>query len=166
MLSIRLAHEADLADIVEIYNEAIPGRLATADTEPLSVESRVDWFRKHEPTKYPIFVAEDEEGIVAWTSLSPFYGRPAYKKTAEVSTYVRARGQGRGIGNALRGHILSVCPELGIKTVLSFVFAHNRVSIRLNERHGFEKWGYLPRVAELDGVERDLVIMGRRVGDV
>jgi phosphinothricin acetyltransferase len=29
---------------------------------------------------------------------------------------------------------------------------------------GFETWGTLPRVAVLDGVERDLVILGLRLG--
>jgi L-amino acid N-acyltransferase YncA len=33
------------------------------------------------------------------------------------------------------------------------------------EKHGFTLWGYLPQVAVLDGIERDLVIMGRRVGN-
>lgn len=163
MIRIRLAVEADLAAIVGIYNEAIPGRLATADTEAVSVESRLDWFRKHEPSSYPIFVGEDEGEMVGWTSLSPFYGRPAYRKTAEVSTYVKEGRQGRGIGKFLLGHLLGVCPELGIQTVLAFIFGHNVPSLRLHEGFGFEKWGHLPRVADLDGVERDLVILGKRV---
>ncbi len=28
---------------------------------------------------------------------------------------------------------------------------------------GFDEWGALPRVAVLDGVERDLIILGRRL---
>jgi len=38
-MTIRDAREADLARIVAIYNEAVPGRRATADTEPVSVQS-------------------------------------------------------------------------------------------------------------------------------
>jgi phosphinothricin acetyltransferase len=33
------------------------------------------------------------------------------------------------------------------------------------KKFGFEQWGYLPRVAELDGIERDLVYLGKRVRD-
>jgi phosphinothricin acetyltransferase len=29
---------------------------------------------------------------------------------------------------------------------------------------GLAQWAHLPRVAVLDGVERDLIIVGRRVG--
>ena len=36
---IRDAREADLPAIVAIYNATIPERMATADTEPVSVES-------------------------------------------------------------------------------------------------------------------------------
>ena len=160
---IRLATEADLPAIVEIYNEAIPGRTATADTTPVTVKERLEWFRKHDPSAHPIFVYEDSGQIIGWTSLSAFYGRPAYQKTVEVSTYVTTKRQRGGIGTALREHVLSVCPRYGIKTILSFVFGHNLASIRLNEKFGFSKWGHLPRVAELDGVERDLVIIGKRL---
>src|ERR1041385_3093275 len=103
---IRLATERDLPAIVAIYNEAIPGRTATADTVPVTVEDRVEWFRKHDPSTHPIFVCEDSGQIVGWTSLSPFYGGPAYKKTAEVSTYVTNRRQREGIGTCLRSHVL------------------------------------------------------------
>ena len=161
--TIRLATEDDLPFIVAIYNESIPGRAATADTEPVTVEERREWFAHHTPDAHPIFVAEIEGEIAGWVSLSAFYGRPAYRKTAEVSTYIAARFQGRGLGTQLREHILEACPALGIETVLSFVFAHNAASIALNEKFGFTSWGHLPRVAVLDGIERDLLIMGKRL---
>ena len=80
-----------------------------------------------------------------------------------MSTYVTTQRQRSGVGTALREYVLSVCPRYGIKTILSFVFGHNLASIHLNEKFGFTKWGHLPCVAELDGIERDLVIMGKRL---
>ncbi len=47
--------------------------------------------------------------------------------------------------------------------MLGFIFGHNEPSLRLFQRFEFETWGTLPRVAVLDGVERDLVILGRRL---
>jgi len=38
--SYRTAIRSDLPQIVEIYNSTIPSRIVTADTEPVSVESR------------------------------------------------------------------------------------------------------------------------------
>ena len=33
-------------------------------------------------------VAERDDEVVAWLSFSEFYGRPAYRRTAELSLYV------------------------------------------------------------------------------
>jgi phosphinothricin acetyltransferase len=163
-IRIRNAELADLAGIVDIYNASIPSRLATADTEPVTVEQRQPWFREFEPARRPLWVAEGpESGVLGWLSLRSFYGRPAYAATVEVGVYVAPEAQGRGIATALLDHALDAAPNLGIRTILAFVFAHNAASIRLFERAGFARWGVLPQVAELDGVERDLAILGRRI---
>ena len=53
--------------------------------------------------------------------------------------------------------------EFGIATVLALIFGHNEPSLALFRNFGFETWGHLPRVAKLDGIERDVVILGRRI---
>jgi len=164
-IRIRTAKLEDLASIVAIYNASIPGRLATADTEPVTIEQRLSWFREFDPARRPLWVAEGTEpAVLGWLSLRSFYGRPAYAATVEVGVYTAPEAQGRGLGAALLRHALEASPGLGIRTILAFVFAHNASSIRLFEREGFVRWGLLPRVAELDGVERDVAILGRRVG--
>jgi L-amino acid N-acyltransferase YncA len=95
-MNIRDAVEADLPIIVEIYNSTVPSRMVTADTEPVSVEQRLPWFREHDPRKRPIRVAEEEERIIGWLSLSDFHdGRSAYHQTAEIGVYVREGHRGR-----------------------------------------------------------------------
>ena len=162
-LTVRDADEADLPRIVAIYNEAIPGRRSTADTEPVPVDSRLGWFREHAPARRPLWVAEREGAIVGWLSFQDFYGRPAYGATAELSVYVSGAAQRGGVGRHLLARALERAPALGLATLVGFVFAHNSASVALFERHGFARWGHLPRVARLDGVERDLLILGRRV---
>jgi phosphinothricin acetyltransferase len=162
--SIRDATEADLPTIVAIYNAAIPGRMATADTQPVSLESRLPWFREHDPERRPLWVAVAGASIAGWLSFQSFYGRPAYHATAEVSVYVSPSHQRRGIGRALLEQAVAESPRLGVKTLLGFIFGHNEPSLALFEDFGFERWAALPRVAELDGAERDLVILGLRVG--
>jgi len=164
-IRVRNAELADLAGIVDIYNASIPGRLATADTAPVTVEQRLPWFREFDPERRPLWVAEGPEpGVLGWLSLRSFYGRPAYAATVEVGVYVAPEAQGRGVATALLDHALDAAPNVGVRTILAFVFAHNAPSIRLFERARFARWGLLPRVAELDGVERDLAILGHRVG--
>ncbi len=162
-LTIRDAARGDLPAIVEIYNAAIPGRLATADTSPVTVASRHAWFVEHRPDHRPLWVVTDGRAIVGWLSFQSFYGRPAYHATAEISVYVAPDRQRQGIGRALVSRALEESPRLGLQTLLGFIFGHNAPSLALFERFGFARWGTLPRVAELDGVERDLVIVGKRL---
>jgi len=76
---------------------------------------------------------------------------------------VAPASQRTGVASALLSKAVSEAPHLGLKTLLGFVFGHNQPSLRLFERFGFERWAFLAGVAELDGIERDLVIVGLRV---
>src|SRR5262249_34075085 len=142
----------------------IPGRLATADTEPVSVESRRQWFLEHAPARRPLWVMDAPAGIRGWLSLQSFYGRPAYHATAEVSVYVAPEHQRSGVGGALLERVIQRSRALGLNTLVGYIFAPNPPSLQLFAVFGFARWAHLPRVAELDGVERDLIIVGRRVG--
>jgi L-amino acid N-acyltransferase YncA len=139
--------------------------MVTADIEPVSVESRARWFEEHTPAFRPLWVIDVEGQIAAWLSFSSFYGRPAYDKTAELSVYVHESFRRRGLGTYLLTQAVAQAPALGISTLLGFIFAHNAPSLRLFRDLGFARWGELPRVAELDRVERDVVIVGRRVSN-
>lgn len=164
-MNLRDATEGDLPAIVDIYNSTVPGRMVTADTEPVTVEQRTGWFREHDARRRPLWVAETDEDVVGWLSLSDFWdGRPAYHATAEVGVYVKDGHRGGGVGRRLVEEAIGRAPELGIETLIAGTFAHNGPSVRLFERFGFQKWAHFPEVAELDGVKRDLVVSALRVG--
>ena len=160
----RLADRADLPAIVAIYNSTVPSRMVTADLTPISVESRERWFEEHRPESRPLWVIERDGAIAAWLSFSSFYGRPAYAATAEVSVYVGESFRRIGLGAYLLEAAIAHAPSIGVQTLLGFIFAHNLPSLALFEKFGFAHWGRLPRVAVLDGVKRDVVIVGRRTG--
>jgi len=127
------------------------------------VESRITWFEEHTPTFRPLWVVEVENRVAGWLSFSSFYGRPAYNKTAELSVYTHEAFRRRRLGSYFLTQALAHAPSINVDTLLGFIFAHNEPSLRLFETFGFRRWGELPKVALLDGVERDLVIVGRRV---
>ena len=163
-MTLRHAQAADLPEIVGIYNASIPGRMATADTEPVTVASRESWFRDFDPGRRPLWVVTGARGrIEAWLSVRSFYGRPAYHRTAELGVYTLPAARRSGHAKTLVAHAIGQAPGLGIATLLAFVFGHNAPSLTLFARFGFERWGTLPRVAELDRIDRDLAILGRRV---
>ncbi len=162
--ALRPATAADLPAIVAIYNATIPGRMVTADLEPVTVESRRTWFEAHQNPARPLWVHCDANGTVgAWLSFDTFYPRAAYDGTAMIAIYVATTHRRLGLGKRLLNEALTRAPALGLHTLLGYIFGHNEPSLRLFESHGFARWGHLPRVAVLDGTERDLVIVGRRL---
>ncbi|QFT88644.1 Putative phosphinothricin acetyltransferase YwnH [Bacillus sp. THAF10] len=161
-LTIRKAEIKDLQAIVDIYNSTVESRMVTADTEPVGVEMRLNWFYDHHE-KRPLWVVENNGTICAWISFQDFYGRPAYQATAEISVYLHENTRGKGLGGQLLSSIIKECPGLNIENLVAFIFAHNQPSIRLFQKYGFAQWGLLPEVAELDGTKRDLIILGKKI---
>ena len=167
----RLARRDDLPVIVDIYNSTIASREVTADTAPITVESREAWFSDHTPDRRPLWVIHDAEDksedpeVLGWLSYSNFYGRPAYSGTAEVSIYIAESARGKGLGRYCLELAIAFAPEVKVHTLLGFIFGHNQPSLALFRKYGFETWANFPRVANLDGIERDLVILGKRVVD-
>jgi len=161
---IRLAVVEDLLAIVEIYNQSIPSQRSTGDTQPVLVEERKYWFLEHTPEKYPIFVAEKDGKVTGWCSLSAYRpGRAALRYTAEISYYIAQEYQRQGVATALIEHATAACPELEIKNLFAIVLESNTASLGLLEKMDFEKWGYLPRVADFGGEETSHLYYGRRV---
>lgn len=159
----RIATQDDLSRIVEIYNTTIASRQVTADTEPVSVESRKAWFDAHDNQR-PLWVIENiEQRIIGWVSFQSFYGRPAYDATVEISIYIDSEQRGKGFGKKILQHCIDVAPKYGIKTLLGFIFAHNQASLQLFRRFGFEDWGTLPNIALMDDQEYSLKILGKRL---
>ncbi|MFN8009137.1 MAG: N-acetyltransferase family protein [Terriglobia bacterium] len=163
-MHIREATETDLPAIVDIYNQSIPAGWSTADTKPITVADRVEWFRKFDPARRPIWVAEANGKVVATVYLSSFYaGRPAYDATAEVSVYVATAYHKKGIGRRLKEFVIGECPRLGVTTLLSMHFDHNAATRHINDGLGFEVLGHLTEIAVVEGQKRGLIISALRI---
>jgi len=161
--TIRDATAADLPAVVAIYNAAIATRMATAQLEQVTVESRKNWLNDHSPDEYPFWVLETDGQVAGWLTFKSFLPRCAYRGTAELSVYVHEEFRRRGIARKLLERAIERAPGLGLTALVGLIFAHNEPSIRLFGELGFTRWGLLPRVARLEDVERDLTIMGRHL---
>ena len=162
-LSIRLAAIDDLPRIVEIYNQSVVGKQATADLQPVSVADRQAWFDAHTGNR-PLVVAQTSlDEIVGWGSLSDLYARPAYHISTEISIYVADEAKGQGVGKALVNYLIEVAPSCGVKQVVALIFAHNTPSLAMFEKLGFESWGKFKQVCDMNGFIADVVILGKSV---
>lgn len=163
-IKFRNAGLADLHKIVEIYNSTIASRMVTADVEEVEVEGKVSWFNEHNPETRPLWIVEDGQGqIVGWVSFSSFHERPAYNGTVEVSIYLDENFRGKGYGKMILQYCIDNAEKFGVKNLVALIFLHNEPSLKLFRYFGFEDWGTLPDVAVLDGIERSLKILGKKI---
>jgi phosphinothricin acetyltransferase len=153
----------DLPRIVETYNSTIPSRLVTADLEPVSVVSKLQWFNAHSNAKRPLWIVNCDGEYAGWMSFNSFYGRPAYDCTVEVSIYLEESFRGKGLGKICLQKAIYSSGDLAVKNLLGFIFGHNEPSLKLFKQFGFETWAHLPGVANMDGIERDLIILGKKI---
>src|SRR5438270_409878 len=156
-IRVRDAADVDLAAIAHIYSVAIATRSATAQPEPVTADDCSAWLS----SGYSLWVAEIEGRVAGWLSCKPFLARCAYHGTVELSVYVDEGFRRRGVARQLLQHAIARAPLLGISAMVGLIFADNTVSLQLFERLGFARWGLLPRVAGVDDIDRNLVIVGR-----
>lgn len=164
-MPVRRAEPRDRPEVIAIYNHAIDTRIATAHLECCSVESRRAWFEEHQNPRYPIYVDDVAGSICGWCSVSAYRpGRDALAKTAELSYYVHPDFRRQGVATSLIKHALTGCCENGLENVFAVLLGVNRPSIELLLKLGFEQWGRLPGVAEIDGQKIDHLYFGKKIG--
>ncbi|MGO2278887.1 MULTISPECIES: GNAT family N-acetyltransferase [unclassified Psychrobacter] len=170
---VQRASKEDLAEVLDIYNQSIPGKQATANLALVTVEERAAWFNEHlDSATRPIYVVKALQSndanqaklpVVAWGSFSDLYARTAYHISTEISIYLNQDYQGKGLGSLLTHWMLTQAPSLGIRNIIALVFAHNQPSLGLFRKLGFEQWGYMPEVCDMEGFIADVVMLGKTV---
>ena len=173
---VQRASQNDLPEILAIYNQSIAGKQATANLTHVTCEEREAWFDEHlNSATRPIYVvravatagesAEQTASalIVAWGSYSDLYARMAYHISSEISIYLHQDYHGQGLGSSLMRWMVTQAPSLGINNIVALVFAHNQPSLGLFRKFGFEQWGYMPKVCDMEGFIADVVMLGKAV---
>ena len=147
----------DWPAVAAIYAEGIATRAATFETEPPSYDS----FDASHHAEHR-FVAVEDGRVVGWAALAPTSSRACYAGVAENSVYVAAGARGRGVGRALMEAVLASAAAGGIWTIQAGMFPENAASLALHEGLGFRFVGRFERIAQLDGVWRDTILLELR----
>ncbi|MDF7669213.1 GNAT family N-acetyltransferase [Lactobacillus sp. ESL0703] len=157
------AKQEDLPAIVAIYNQNITSKSVTADLQPVSVDQRQEWFNDHNK-KRPLWIIEVNNQLAGWLSLESFYGRAAYHATVEISIYLDRKFQHQGLGTKALAYAAAQTKQLEINTILAYIFGTNKASQALFKAAGYQVYGHLPKVADMDGRLIDLDILGKKFG--
>lgn len=157
--TIRLAVEADLPAINDIYNHYVLCSTCTYQTEPETLAARSAWFGAHSPEKYPVTVAVLEGQITGWGSLSKFRDRAAYDPTVEASVYIHHDLHRRGIGKVILVDLIARARAIGFHSLIGGASAEQAASIRLQESLGFTHIAHFKQVGYKFGQWLDVVFL-------
>ncbi len=149
---------ADWPAVEAIYAAGIATGEATFETAPPSWEE----FDAGRLPDHRLVAVENGE-VVGWAALSPTSSRACYAGVVEHSVYVAEHAHGRGIGRRLLEALLASAEAAGIWTIQTSIFPENVASVALHGRVGFRIVGRRERIARLDGVWRDTLLLERRL---
>lgn len=149
---IRQANFQDLAQITEIYNQAIASKKSTADMRPYTAKQREGWFFEHtKNNRTPIYVYEENDAVLGYCYLSAYRpGRQALETLAEISYFVDFAHHNQGIGHKLLQHSMQEAKKLGYRNLVALIMSSNDSSIAFLKKHGFQLWGTLPDVVYIE----------------
>ena len=155
---IRKAKAEDATAVATIYNQGVDERLATFNTEHVTVEERREKITKG-GDKHPILVATlaDSNHVVGWASISPYSPRACYAGIGEVSIYVQKEFRGQGIGKALLQSLIDAAAQQGYWKLIERIFVFNQASRNLCKELGFREVGIHEKHGKLDGKWIDVV---------
>jgi L-amino acid N-acyltransferase YncA len=156
-LFIRPMKAEDSKAVLAIYGKGLETRNTTFET---NIPTWGDWNNNHLP--HSRYVALENKRIIGWSALTPYSKRAVYQGVAEVSIYIEPDLSGKGIGSILMNALIQSAKENRIWTLQSSIFPENPGSIALHKKFGFREVGYRERIAQLDGVWRDVVLLEKR----
>jgi L-amino acid N-acyltransferase YncA len=158
VIEIRAMERSDWPEVEKIFAEGIATRAATFETAPPDYAS----FDASHLAEHRLVAVEDNR-VVGWVALAPTSPRACYAGVAESSVYIAETARRRGIGRALMEAMLAGARASEIWTVHAGMFSENSASLALHESLGFRLVGRFERIAQLDGVWRDTVLLELRL---
>nr|WP_047147811.1 GNAT family N-acetyltransferase [Aquamicrobium sp. LC103] len=165
LLRVRRATDADMPAIQAIYAHHVAHGLASFETTPPGIEEMRARRAAILDLALPYLIADTAEGVVGYCYAGPYRPRPAYRYTLEDSVYVAPGHEGRGIGAALLGALISECEAGPWRQMVAVIGdSANLGSISLHRKLGFEPVGTIRSAGFKFGRWVDTVLMQRALG--
>ncbi|GAA1951033.1 GNAT family N-acetyltransferase [Nocardioides panacihumi] len=154
---VRAMEAGDWDDVRRIYALGIETRNATFETEvPPADALDARWV----PGQRWVITTEDE--VAGWAAMTPTSARDCYRGVAETSIYIDTALAGGGLGTQLLTHQVDAALGAGFWTLQTSIFPENEASLAIHRKAGFRDVGRRERIAQLDGIWRDTVILELR----
>ncbi len=131
-----------LAEIQDIFNEAILNSTALYEYKPRSRQMIEEWFAAKAGGGLPVIGMATTAGeLMGFASYGLFRPFPAYKYAVEHSIYVARQFRGQGVGKSLLQEIILRAELQGYHTLIGAIDAENTISRELHRKCGFRHVG-------------------------
>lgn len=155
---IRAATPRDAVEIGAIYDEAIASGVATFAAGPHDGDERTRWLAAR-GDRAPVWVLEDDHGVVGWSALAPFSHREWYDGVGEYTVYIAERAHGRGLGGQMLDALIAEAPALGYWKLVGMILEGNAGGMALAASRGFREVGTHHAHGHVNGAWRDVTVM-------
>lgn len=142
-MSIRMATENDIAQILEIYAPYILSSAATFEYSVPTLEAFTRRFRDI-TVRFPWLVWEENGKVLGYAYGSAPFERAAFQWCAECSVYILPDCHGKGIGKALYQQLEKLLTLQGFRKVYAIITTENENSVAFHRAAGFTETARLP----------------------
>jgi phosphinothricin acetyltransferase len=151
---------ADRTAVIDIFNDAIENSFAAYPEHPVSYEF-FDMIL-HSVKGYPSATLRTPAGmVIGFGFLRPYHLIPAFRRTAEISYFIKPEYTGRGLGQRLLDHLLAGARQMEVDCIVASISSLNPPSLKFHRKHGFQECGRFLRVGRKKGTDFDVVWMQR-----
>jgi phosphinothricin acetyltransferase len=142
-MNVRPCSAQDLEALNDIYNQYVKDTHFTFDVEPMTIDSRRQWFSHYGTAgRHRLLVAISDGDLVGYACSSRLRPKPAYETSVETSIYLSADAVGRGAGSELYGELLKVLEAEDGHRAYAGIALPNQASIALHEQFAFKRVGH------------------------
>lgn len=157
-MSLRLASEADIPQILAIYAPYVTDTTHTLEYSVPSLEEFTARF--HAITRqFPWLVWEEDGVILGYAYGSLPFERAGYRWCAEASIYLHPSALRRGIGKKLYAALEQLLRLQGYRTVYAIITAANTPSVAFHQATGYLHTACFPRCGYKFGALLDVIWM-------
>lgn len=114
---------------------------------------------------YPAFIIKDAKAreVIGFCLLRPYNPFPVFKKTSEISYFIKPGYTGKGIGYRALKHLEKEARKKGIRSLLASVSSKNERSLTFHKKNGFVTCGKFKEIGEKNGVTFDVIWMQKEL---
>lgn len=155
-MSVRMAREADILQILDIYAPYVRNTAISFEYEVPTIEAFTRRF--HTTTaQFPWLVWEENGQVLGYAYGSAPFERAAFNWCAEASIYLHPSVQGKGVGKALYAVLETILALQGYCKVYVLVTTANAASLAFHEAVGYRFTAQMPNCGYKLGTWHGLV---------